>query len=316
MTEIMNGEITGRKFNALYGHIQFCKLTNSTECHNGYIFKTGLNIDFRNFVPYNDYGGGIYFTSFNDIHLWLNYNGERMSYLRYVTIPDDARIFYETDKVKTNKIILSEKIYIWTNFYICQHILKYSFNNYIVDHPLQYINIYNQTDMKTLYKIAFQKNGCAIMYANLHYLDEDLILTAINQNAKALQYIPYYMQTYNICFKAVSQNGWCLEFVNAELQDVVICEYAIKDCPHTVQFVSTIHNKRHTLDYLYYLAITLDPNMLCYVSEEFQTFDLCLNSINKDYDTINLIKNNFLKTQIAFHFNIKKILSVFKTQII
>ncbi len=40
------------------------KLTNEFECHNGFSFKTGLNIDF---IPFNPKGecqpGGIYFCN-------------------------------------------------------------------------------------------------------------------------------------------------------------------------------------------------------------------------------------------------------------
>lgn len=106
-------EITGNMFNQKYVkdlRYKFVKLTTFSENHNGYQFKNGLNIDTIDFntnmlcTP-----GGIYFI--NKIHMikWLTYNKKVMYWYREVTIPNNARIYIEDCKFKTNMLILGPR---------------------------------------------------------------------------------------------------------------------------------------------------------------------------------------------------------------
>src|SRR5665647_3648403 len=102
--------LTGRQFNYVFGRYTFVKLTNHREVHNNFGFQTGLNKDYRKFKSRGECSeGGIYFCNINELYKWLDYNGEVMHYCRLVTIPDDARVYIESGKFKTDKLILGER---------------------------------------------------------------------------------------------------------------------------------------------------------------------------------------------------------------
>jgi len=99
--------LTGLQFNQLVaGKLKFIKFTDQKENHNGFQFKTGLNIDT---VPFTNYGechaGGIYFTEEKYMNSWKLWH----VWQRIVTIPDDAMVRIEKNKIKASKIILSER---------------------------------------------------------------------------------------------------------------------------------------------------------------------------------------------------------------
>lgn len=104
--------LSGTEFNEKYNDIQFVKLTNSCENHNNFHFSDGLNKDIHPFNPYGTcQSGGIYFIKKDNAHLWTFYNDAigPMKYMRTVTIPDDARVYEEEDKYKTDMIILGPR---------------------------------------------------------------------------------------------------------------------------------------------------------------------------------------------------------------
>lgn len=101
---------SGEKFNKLYKDISFVKLTNSNECHNGFRFKDGLNIDTVDFNPIEECRpGGIYFCFREDYERWTKYGCSQMFYIREVSIPDDAQVYCEENKFKADKIILGPR---------------------------------------------------------------------------------------------------------------------------------------------------------------------------------------------------------------
>ena len=122
----MNNQVfNGKQFNHKYQGQTFIKLTKQSEIHNRYQFQTGLNIDP---IPFNPSGqcqpGGIYFCQINQLSLWLDYSDSRMFYVRSVTIPDDAQVWVETNKFKTDRMILGERMEIgrlemWGNSSYC-----------------------------------------------------------------------------------------------------------------------------------------------------------------------------------------------------
>ncbi|AYV78018.1 MAG: hypothetical protein Edafosvirus4_2 [Edafosvirus sp.] len=130
-----NMALPGIEFKKLVGP-NLVKLLNENECHNGYKFSTGLNIDTQPFYPIGHcMGGGIYFIEKIDTVMWLSYLGKQMYWVRDVIIPDDALVYVEVDinvnpyksnsdcfdfydlkdspsrelKFKTNKLILGER---------------------------------------------------------------------------------------------------------------------------------------------------------------------------------------------------------------
>ena len=111
--------LTGKAFNQQFINNVFVKLTNPSENHNGYQFKTGLNVDFREFNPTdNCEPGGFYFTEFDKMEKWIDNNEsdsdiyEPMVFCRKVIIPDEAEVYIEDNKFKTDQFILGSRGYI------------------------------------------------------------------------------------------------------------------------------------------------------------------------------------------------------------
>jgi hypothetical protein len=104
-----NNVLSGKQFNKLKGKYEFIKLTNEKENHNGFQFVDGINEDTNTFdTSYPCSKGGIYFCYKHNVQQWTN-NDVEMKYVRYVTIPDDAKVYYENDKFKTNKLVLGSR---------------------------------------------------------------------------------------------------------------------------------------------------------------------------------------------------------------
>jgi Ankyrin repeats (3 copies) len=104
-------ELNGKKFNNLTKDLELVKLTNYEENHNGYKFKTGENKDTMEFSPIGECKpGGIYFTEKDYVLDWKKYGDKTMYWSRKVIIPDDARVYAEDDKFKSDVIILGERV--------------------------------------------------------------------------------------------------------------------------------------------------------------------------------------------------------------
>src|ERR1051325_8405242 len=103
----MHTVLSGKKFNKKYHNKEFYKLTNELENHNGFQFKTGLNTDIIKFNPISECKpGGIYFTELDYVLAWISYNNKKMTKIRKVTIPDNAKVYVEKIKFKADKLIL------------------------------------------------------------------------------------------------------------------------------------------------------------------------------------------------------------------
>jgi hypothetical protein len=126
-------ELTGKQFNDTYKG-PFVKLTTFDENHNGQLIVTGENKDSNPWFPYfTCFPGKIYFIHEDDIYLWITYNNKCSTYLRYVTIDDDAQVYVEHidgyTKFGADRLILSERHdlhkFIMTNVLTMTRIFKY-----------------------------------------------------------------------------------------------------------------------------------------------------------------------------------------------
>jgi hypothetical protein len=116
-----------------------------------------LNTDTQTFNPSGScQSGGMYFSDVDMSYLYLDY-GNKIS---LVSIPDDAQVYVEESKFKTDKLILTEIIDLY-NFY--------KFDNY------------------QFCKLAIAQNGLTI--CNVKDPPEELCKLAVSQNSYALQYI-------------------------------------------------------------------------------------------------------------------------------
>lgn len=114
--------LTKEQFTKYFPDTNLQKVTNSTEIHNSYQFKTGLNVE-NAFNPKTNCTDGIYFTS--NPREWgylygcvggekgrnvsIFFDGGKKCFIRDVTLADGAIIKIEKNKFKSNKIILGER---------------------------------------------------------------------------------------------------------------------------------------------------------------------------------------------------------------
>lgn len=167
--------------------LKYYKLTNSDECHHGFQYKTGLNIDT---IPFNPTGqcspGGLYFASEVQLINHMAWGLGTAKYIRKVTFPDDARIYVEDGKYKADKIILDER-------------------NIFTHDPNNYMN-YNSDEVC---KIAVAHNGLLLKYVPNQ--TDEICKIAVAQHGCALQFVK--KQTYELCKLAVMQTSWALPYV-------------------------------------------------------------------------------------------------------
>lgn len=94
--------------------IKYYKITNENECHHGFQYYDGLNVDHN---PFQEYGscvsGGLYFTTAKDILNFIKYG----IYVRDITLPwedTELKVVKDSygDKYRANKIILGKKYHL------------------------------------------------------------------------------------------------------------------------------------------------------------------------------------------------------------
>ena len=93
-------------------NVKCYRLTNKNECHNGFQYRDGLNVDTIPFTPEGQcQPGGLYF--FSDVQLaeCIQHLPSRFIpfYVREVTFPPDAKIWKMDGKYKADKFILGER---------------------------------------------------------------------------------------------------------------------------------------------------------------------------------------------------------------
>ena len=201
----MNNQLLdGQSFNAKYQGKIFIKLTNVSENHNGYQFRTGLNIDSLKFNPSGEcQPGGIYFCLLEDLSLWLNYGGQQMFYVRFVTIASDAQVWIEINKFKADRLILSDRVKIGD-------LKVWEDNDYCL--------------------AAVQRKGLSLCYVKEQ--TPEICLAAVEEDECALQYVKE--QTPEICLAAVEQDAYTLRYVKEQTPE--ICWVAVQQDVDTLQY--------------------------------------------------------------------------------
>jgi hypothetical protein len=90
---------------------KYFKVLNEKECHNGFQYKTGLNVDTKPFNGNSEISccsGGLYFAPAESIFAFLEYG----PWVREVIIPEDANVVkdpYEPEKYRADKLILGKR---------------------------------------------------------------------------------------------------------------------------------------------------------------------------------------------------------------
>ena len=193
----------------------FIKLTTQDCIHNGYQYKEGLNILDGEFNNQKICGhGGLYFCRKEYILTWINYGDKEMYYVWDVMLCDDSKIVDMYDKLKTDKFILRNKRYIWSDEEICKLAVQKN------GKTLQYV--VNQTE--EICKLAVQQNGLVLEYVKNQ--TEEICKLAVRQHGYALQYVKEPFITEEICKLAVQKNGYALYYVKNQTEE--ICRLAVQ----------------------------------------------------------------------------------------
>ena len=92
--------------------LQLTKFFNMEELHNGYQYTKGLNKDPNPFHPLGECekGGFYFFVGKVDIDLVEGYVNFDISHKRKVSIPDDAQVYVERNKCKSDKLVIRDRL--------------------------------------------------------------------------------------------------------------------------------------------------------------------------------------------------------------
>jgi len=220
---LMHTEIAGIEFNKTYkDNTKFYKFLKNDLTHYGFQYKLGLNIDVFPFNPTNECSQrGLYFCAESKCHLfWKRYG----TLLAFIEIPNDARVYIEQDKFKSDKIIIKEIIKfedVSDDFWI--NILQKDIS------ALYYVKNPSISLTEEMCKSAVKRNGKALCY--VHNQTEEICILAVQRDCMALEYVNEQFKTKEICEIAVKQNGNALQFIKEENQTEEICRLAVtQDC--------------------------------------------------------------------------------------
>jgi hypothetical protein len=249
---MMTNQLSGLAFNKRFPSTVFVKLTNETEIHNGFQFKTGLNVDTVEFDPTGECKkGGIYFCRYDKIPMWIQYNQTLCINYRIVTILDDALIYIEEDKYKANKMILSDKKDIRTDEKICKLLLAEDID------PIY--SVIDQTD--EICKKAVTQNAFALRY--IKDQTREICKIAVERNGYVLKYIG--KQTNEICKISVARYGDALQYVKDQTDE--LCKIAVAQYGHALEYV------KDQTEEICKIAVARNGNALKYVKN--QTTEIC-----------------------------------------
>jgi hypothetical protein len=250
--------LSGKEFNEKYKDVEFVKILRNHDTHHGFVYKNGLNVDTISFHPQGDcLSGGVSFTERNKMFYWF-YEGDSVC---KVKIPDDALVYEEEYKYKTDKFILDKKNKIefqdlpeLQNEEMCKLAVQQNGN------VLEYVKPEFKTE--EICRLAIKKYGCALRYVKPEFQTEEMCKLAVQQNGLALRFVKPEFITEEICKMAVQRNGFVLQYVKYELQNEEMCKLAIQQNRFVLEYVKP---ELHTLE-LCKLALEKDKDAYRYFS--------------------------------------------------
>ena len=275
LSKFIGKDLSGEDFNQLFADIEFVKMTNSEEKHKTIQYGDGLNIDTEEFKPsmYID-KGGMYFTTKKYAHIWLYYGDQLMSYMRKVTIPNDARIFikdYAT--IKTDKFILDRRIEIDEDIY---KKFVHKAQTYYIKPVLEILKTENKlknltflrdkTEWLKLIDRLGSLCGGLLVYIPEEIVDNDICIKAIKNDEHEILYIPEFLKNKEFYMNAAKINGKIIGLIPKEFIDKDMCIEAVKS----------------------------RKNVLASVPKEFRDNDVCRTAIKKDGESVRHIPENLI----------------------
>lgn len=105
MGEKQSLSLVGTQFNQYTG--KFVKFLTDDMLHNGFQFKTGLNVDTNDWIGTIYCQNGIYFTTVESAPIWSTVTYREHKWIMDVEVPNDARVSVFNNKIKADRVILS-----------------------------------------------------------------------------------------------------------------------------------------------------------------------------------------------------------------
>ncbi|VBB18926.1 hypothetical protein YASMINEVIRUS_1458 [Yasminevirus sp. GU-2018] len=171
--------VSGSNFNIIYEGVKLIKLTNESCNHNGMQFVEGENVDFNPFQYNHSCGAdGIYFCTLSDVEKWLDYTSAPMVWMWDVTIPANAKTAIYSKKLKTDRLILTNKRRIID--YIVNKLINMISNGTSENEVFEYIN-----NLPSHFRKAPEL--------------EEVYLCLLSRDVNLFEKIPEDCRTYNVC---------------------------------------------------------------------------------------------------------------------
>lgn len=215
---------------------------------------TGLNIDTLFYTKERAHGKLI-FTTYDKLE---NLIGLSSSYcfMRFVTIPDDAKIYVDYQNYVIDKFVLGDPIKLFDDEKICLDLLEK--DGMILKH------IDSQT--KLMCCIAINQNPKAMKFV----LDktDDICNFAISKNGLNIRYVEH--PTHEMCVNAVKQNPDALAHIDEDERDEAIYMTAIEKKGSTIRYMKRQNIKMATIalknDGMALKYIKKKTPMLCHIA--------------------------------------------------
>jgi phage regulator Rha-like protein len=256
MTTLTRSVLSGTDFKKTFSG-PFYKFLNNDYKHHNFTYNLGLNVDNEQFNPIGEcQKGGLYFCELDKCHLYYSGFG---NYLARIDVPDNAKVYIETDKFKADRLIVSTITHfdnVPIEFWI--KLLKYD------GFALQFIK--EQTE--EICKMAVQQNSNALNYVKKQ--TEEICKMAVQQNSNALNYVK--KQTEEICKLAVQQYGLALVYVKNQTKE--ICKLAVQQNGLALDYV------KNQTEEICKLAVQQNGLALDYVKN--QTEEICKLAVQQN----------------------------------
>jgi hypothetical protein len=251
--ENIGHELTGLELNRLAKGNKFYKIININKNHNGFQYKLGYNKDTHEFVPISGcLSGGLYFTTIDYIFEFTLFGCYRCE----IQIPNDARCFIEKRKIKADRFIILEFIF------------------------LKNITEFLKNDIEFI-EFAVHQHYNVLKY--IHKQPINICMQTVGLYPEALEFINRNAQTYELCSFCLSRDGTLIRYVINQTYE--LCLIAIKNTPLSIKYI------RYKNDDLYKYALDKNPSIICCI--ENPSFDLCKYAIDLDNKVFCMIDKKY-----------------------
>jgi len=289
---------TGEQFNNFYGCLKFIKITSNNELENyTYNLKNGLNeISFAE--HYGSVSGGIKFYEADNLFQQID-NTYSATYIRYLTIPEDANVIVKKDHYLSDKVILHERQTIagqalWQNPELYRDALLQfpKLAKYAQHIPLDLANILVKKNPEI---IEFIDNPteyiCIEVVTNRPYLIKNIKNPTINVYKAALDKSPYTINHImpiptNIMLELIDYKPEIIKLCNTLSEDIK--EILLQKDGLLIEHITPKTSK------ICDIALNNNIEAIRYIPDNFKTYDVCLKAVKHNKELFKCVPQKFM----------------------